>query len=147
MECVVDTNVLIHDTIEDSEFHEAAASDLGRLSRWLVPTVVIEEYVSVLWKLGLKKGFIGRKISEFMASRVVEVVPVENEDIEMAAELISRERTSFRSFNDKLVVSIAKRRKAFLLTFDKDLKEECMRFEVQSPPSERIAEQKTAGKV
>ncbi len=58
MEGVVDTNVLIHDTIEDSEFHEAAASDLGRLDRWLVPTVVIEEYVSILWKLGLKKGFV-----------------------------------------------------------------------------------------
>lgn len=96
-----------------------------------------------MWKLGLKKGFIGRRISEFLASGVVEVVPVEDEDVEIAAELISRERTSFRSFNDKLILSIAKRRKAFLLTFDKDLNEQCMRFGVQSPPSERIAEQKS----
>ncbi len=82
-----------------------------------------------------------------MASGVVEVVPVEHEDIEIAADLISRERTSFRSFNDKLILSIAKRRKTFLLTFDKDLNEQCMKFGVQPPPSERIAEQKTAGKV
>ncbi len=133
MECVVDTNVLVFDTIEDSEFHELAAATLGKLDRWLVPTVVMEEYATVLGKLGLKRDFIRRKVSELLDPSRAEVVPVEETDLRSATEIISAERVSFRSFNDKLILAVARRRKALLLTFDKDLEGQCRRHGVASP--------------
>jgi len=44
-EAVIDTNVLVYHTFEDSLYHEAATSLLDRLDRWLVPLVVVYEYV------------------------------------------------------------------------------------------------------
>jgi predicted nucleic acid-binding protein len=40
-EAVVDTNVLVYDTFEDSLYHETAARLLDNLDRWLVPLIVI----------------------------------------------------------------------------------------------------------
>ncbi len=133
MESVVDTNVLVYDAVEDAEFHEAASSVLTTLDRWLIPTVVLEEYVFVLEKLGIDRRFIARKVSELLRSRYAEVVPLGSADIAAATSLVSRERVSFRNFNDKLLLSVARRRRAMLFTFDTTLDSQRDRLGIRSP--------------
>ncbi len=45
MHGVIDTNVLIYDTFEDTEFHSEAEGTLESLDRWYVPAIVMQEHV------------------------------------------------------------------------------------------------------
>lgn len=44
MSAVVDTNVLIFDTFEDSEFHTEAMKLLDSLKKWILPSIAFREY-------------------------------------------------------------------------------------------------------
>lgn len=44
---------------------------------------------------------------------------------------MSEEKTSFKRFNDKLILSIAKQKEVPLFTFDRELNEECEVYEVR----------------
>ena len=63
---VVDTNVLIYDTFEDSEFHEEAKELLDSTLEWEIPTVVIIELVAVMNKLGIERSKIISKLKEIL---------------------------------------------------------------------------------
>jgi len=52
-ECVIDTNALVYDTIEDSEHHETARAIIDNLDICIIPSVVLEEFIFTLAKLGL----------------------------------------------------------------------------------------------
>jgi len=44
MKAVIDTNILIYDLVEDSEFHKEAGELLDSLEEWLIPSLVIHEF-------------------------------------------------------------------------------------------------------
>ncbi|MEM1546176.1 MAG: PIN domain-containing protein [Candidatus Methanomethylicia archaeon] len=131
MEALIDTNVLVYDTIEDSVFHEEAKKTLDKLDRWLIPSVVIEEFVLVLNQLNLKREIIGKKIDEILKSKRIEIVSIERSDLSSACISVLSEKLSFKKFNDKIILSIAKRRKTHLFTFDSELKKEGKRYGVE----------------
>lgn len=122
MECVIDTNALIYDTLEDSEHHKAARAVIDSAELCVIPSVVIEEFVTVLAKLGVDKKIIYQKVLEILDS--FEYAPVEKEDVLNALDTLKGEYTSYKRFNDKLVLRIAMRRGAQLLTFDRELRKE-----------------------
>jgi len=84
VEALIDTNVLVYDTIEDSVFHEEAKKTLDKLDRWLIPSVVIEEFVLVLNQLNLKREIKGKKIDEILKSKRIEIVSIERSDLSSA---------------------------------------------------------------
>jgi predicted nucleic acid-binding protein len=131
-EAVVDTNVLVYDTLEDSVFHEKAASILDALGKSLLPSVVIEEFLLVLEQLRVDWELVGRKLEEILSWG--ELVPVVREDFEFSLSMVREEKISFRRFNDKLILSVAMRRKLPLLTFDAELRKEGMRHGVRVFP-------------
>jgi len=45
MKALIDTNVLVYDTFEDSIYHAEAKKLLDSLDRWIIPSIVIHEYV------------------------------------------------------------------------------------------------------
>jgi predicted nucleic acid-binding protein len=118
---LVDTNVLVYDAIEDSELREKAERILDKLERLLVPSVVMEEYVSVMSKLGIRKDLVIQTALGMLNNPSVELVPVGKTELEGAFKLIAEEEVSTRKFNDKVILYIAKRRKALLFTFDREL--------------------------
>jgi predicted nucleic acid-binding protein len=63
---VVDTNVLVYDTFEDSLYHEAAARLLDSLDRWLIPLIVVYEYVWVLKGLNVEPAHVREKLLEYL---------------------------------------------------------------------------------
>ena len=130
-ECVIDTNVLVYDTIEDSEHHETASAIIDNLDICIIPSVVLEEFIFTLAKLGLDNKIIYEKVLDLLET--FEYLPIEKEDIINALNMIEKEKVSFKKFNDKLILCIAERRKAKLLTFDKELQKEQKRYKVSSP--------------
>jgi len=130
-ECVVDTNVLVYDTIEDSEHHETASAIIDNLDICIIPSVVLEEFIFTLAKLGLDNKIIYEKVLDLLET--FEYLPIEKEDIINALNMIEKEKVSFKKFNDKLILCIAERRKAKLLTFDKELQKEQKRYKISSP--------------
>ena len=54
MEAIVDTNVLVYETIEDSMYHEEVVNRLERIDVLYLPTNVLIEFILVMKKLGLK---------------------------------------------------------------------------------------------
>jgi predicted nucleic acid-binding protein len=131
-EAIVDTNVLVYDMIEDSVFHEKAASLLDALKRPLIPSVVVEEFLLVLEQLGVSRELIGRKLEEILSWG--ELVPLGKENFKTSLSMILREGLSFKRFNDKLVLSVAEKRKLPLLTFDAELRKESIRRGVRVLP-------------
>jgi predicted nucleic acid-binding protein len=130
-ECVIDTNALIYDTIEDSEHHETASAIIDSLDICFIPSVVLEEFIFTLAKLGLDNKIIYEKVLDLLET--FEYLPIEKEDIINALNMIEKEKVSFKKFNDKLILCIAERRKAKLLTFDKELQKEQKRYKIPSP--------------
>ena len=43
MSAVIDTNVLVFDTFEDSEFHAEASGRLDSIEKWHLPDIVFHE--------------------------------------------------------------------------------------------------------
>jgi predicted nucleic acid-binding protein len=130
-ECVIDTNVLVYDTIEDSEHHETASAIIDNLDICIIPSVVLEEFIFTLAKLGLDNKIIYEKVIDLLET--FEYLPIEKEDIINALNMIEKEKVSFKKFNDKLILCIAERRKVKLLTFDKELQKEQKRYKISSP--------------
>ena len=129
MECVIDTNVLVEYIIKGSDLHEKAKEYLEKIDNGILPSVVIEELAYVLNRLGLDKETIDGEIEEVLTS--YEVLGIGEEEITQAREIIMREKhTTFKRFNDKLILSFAKKKDLPLLTFDGDLKNECKAFGV-----------------
>jgi predicted nucleic acid-binding protein len=131
MEAIVDTNVLIYEFIEDSELHSETIKLLDKLEKWIIPTVVIEEFIFALKALGVKDDLIAKKVEEILTSENIEIKPITEEEIKNAISLLIEEKSSFKKFNDKLVLTLAKKNKTRILTFDKDLRKECKEHSIE----------------
>ena len=132
-EAVIDTNVLVYDMIEDSVFHERAATLLNTLKRMIVPSVVLEEFILVLEQLRISRELIGKKIKEILRSQMV-ILPLEKSDFEVSLDTVLREKISFKKFNDKLILSTAKKMKLPIFTFDAELQKECEKYGLKILP-------------
>lgn len=130
MECVIDTNVLVDYILIDSEMHNKAKSGLEKIVNGFVPSVVLEELVSVLARLGFDKKTISEKLKEVLES--YEVLSLYEGHISEAEEMVmAEEKVSFKRFNDMLILFAAKQKNVPLFTFDKNLNEECEHYGVK----------------
>ena len=134
MEAVIDTNALVYDYVENSDLHAEASKWLDSLDGWLVPSVVIEEFVFVMKKAGVADGLLQKKVGETLADGRTRFVPVSAGDVKSAVSLLASEKASFMRFNDKLVLSVARRTRAPLLTFDRALRAQCDGLGVRTVP-------------
>ena len=68
MECVIDTNILLGYIIKGSEMHEKAKEYLEKIDNGILPSVVLEELVYALNRLGLDRDTIDEEINEVLNS-------------------------------------------------------------------------------
>ncbi len=125
MECIVDTNVLVYETFEDSEFHEEVVKKLSEMELIYVPGVVILELTIILKRLKYDSSIILDKIREIFNSNRYVVLDIYVDDIIFAIDILSRHGKNVSSLNDKIVLSVAKRLGKPIYTYDKDLKRQC----------------------
>jgi len=115
---VLDTNVLIFDTFEDSQFHLQAASTLDSLERWTLPDIVFHE---LIWFFKARKIELSRartKVEEYVANEKASFSPCVADDIRFAVTRME----DYAQYNDLIVLSTAKRLGLALFTFDEELK-------------------------
>ncbi len=125
MECVIDTNVLVYEMVENSDFHEKAEELFDSMNRCIIPTTVIEEFVRVLGNMDVKEVIIYERLEELLNTTKIEIIPISHSNMSEATKSILKHKLSFRRFNDELILSVAKSEKMPLFTFDRKLISRC----------------------
>lgn len=117
MSAVVDTNVLVFDTFEDSDSHKEAVEALDALETWVIPGIVFHEYVWFMKDQGVGVEETRVKVNEYLTDVKTRYRPVDADDVAFSLQNARR----LREYNDLLILSSAKRLGCPLLTFDKGL--------------------------
>jgi len=133
-EAVIDTNVLVYDTFEDSLYHEAAARLLDDLDRWLIPLIVVYEYVCFLKGLNVRPADAKDKLLEYITGEKCLLVREGVDEVRWAVSRIAEEGLSLARFNDEVVLSVAIRRGASLASFDAKLRKQAEKLGVNVLP-------------
>jgi len=115
---VIDTNVLVFDSFEDSEHYDEAAGLLDNLQKWIIPGIVVHEYVWVLKGLDLPLSFLRNKVKEYLFNEKTSFSPTDLGNITYAVKNMER----ITEYNDLLVLSVALRAGHPLASFDKKLR-------------------------
>ena len=123
MKAVIDTNVLVYDTFEDSIYHEKAKKLLDSLDKWVLPLLVVHEYVWVLKSLDVGIEDTIYKVEEYVRHHKTELTAESPEDVLRGLEIILKEGLSMSRYNDKVILSVAAR-VGTLATFDEKLRKQ-----------------------
>jgi len=126
MSAVVDTNVLVFDTFEDSDSHREAVEALDALEDWVIPGIVFHEYVWFMRDQKVEVAETRMKVNEYLMDAKTRFRSVDADDISFAVGNAGR----LGEYNDLLVLSSAKRLGLTLLTFDKGLAARAREFGV-----------------
>ena len=121
MHGVIDTNVLIYDTFEDTEFHSDAENVLDSLDRWYVPAIVTQEYVWFFKNNGFSAKDALESLRGYTEDPRFRGLSENPKIIENALNLLVEERISLSLFNDVVVLLHALER-GTLVTFDRKLR-------------------------
>jgi len=130
MEYLVDTNVLVYETIVDSAYHREVVSNLERLSKVYISTISLVELSLVLWRLQVDNELIIERIKEIVSDNRYILIDVSTADVIDALKMIEEEGMSISYLSDKIILSTAKRLKLGIYTYDKKLRGECQRNNV-----------------
>jgi predicted nucleic acid-binding protein len=130
MEAVIDTNVLIYEFIEDSEFHDEVKQLLNGLDNIIIPGIVINEFIYVSSKIGVPFSIIKNKIIEIYTSYQSEVIEIKNDYIINIINS-SNDIYEFKNFNDIIISFISKIKDAPLFTYDNNLKNYCGKHKIK----------------
>jgi len=120
LSALIDSNVYVYNAIEDSEYHLKSREILDSLSKWIISTITLHEIIWTLMEL-LDRNATLSYVKSLLSHRKIEIVLVEKRDILWSLENISRENISLARYNDKIILSLAKRLNVPLLSFDKQL--------------------------
>ncbi len=130
MEAVIDTNVLIYEFIEDSEYHNKAKNILDTIDNIIIPEIVINEFVYVSSKLGVPFNIVKNKVLEIYNSYQIEVIEIQNDYI---INIINNSINvyEFKNFNDVIISYISRIKNIPLFTFDNNLKKYCTKNKIK----------------
>jgi predicted nucleic acid-binding protein len=126
---VVDTNVLVYATFEDSEHHEEAHGVLQR-HEVVIPYIVLYEYLWVLAKLTRDPAFLELKLKEL---RDFELVCEDPETVRRGVALMIGDGAPPGMLNDYIVLSAALHEGA-LATYDSKLRSLASRSKIAVIP-------------
>jgi predicted nucleic acid-binding protein len=118
VKAVVDTNVLLFDTFEDSEHHAEAASGLDSLDGWGLPDMVLHELVWFFRSQDVRIPRATAKVNEYLIHAKTMFIPCTTDDIRFACSKMK----SYKEYNDLIILSAARRLDLPLFSFDEELK-------------------------
>jgi predicted nucleic acid-binding protein len=116
-----DTNVLVYETVEDSEHHAEASRIMEEAEGIYIPLIVLHEYVWVMLKLSVDPNFISLKLREYYEDPRVKYVQESPEIIQEALHDLKEKNLNPKQINDLIILSIAKKHSLALFTFDREL--------------------------
>ena len=128
MRAVVDTNVLIYDLVEDSEFHKEAEELLDGLDEWLIPSIVVHELVWFLRANGIHNE---EYVRSYVTNERAKVLCDKDDVMDRALEILIKERLSLSRYNDVVILAHAIESDSPLATKDEALKSLARRHGVE----------------
>jgi hypothetical protein len=134
MRAVVDTNVLIYDTFEDSVYHSEAKNLLDTLEQWILPVIVIHEYVWALKSLKISPSDVLYKVEEYLQHHKTKLIGESAKSIISALNIVVDENLTLSRYNDKVILSLALERGYNLATFDEKLRKQAVAAELKVLP-------------
>ena len=117
MKAIVDTNVLLFDTFEDSDHHEDATLGLDSLDGWGLPDMVFHELVWFFRDQNVKIPRAISKVNEFLTHEKTMFVQCTTDDVRFACSKMR----SYKEYNDLVILSAAVRLDLPLFSFDQEL--------------------------
>ncbi len=126
-EALLDTNVLIYDTYEDSLYHIDASQLLDGLRVWVIPLIVFYEYTWFLKGMGESPDTLMEKLEDYTLSEKSQVYREDESMLRSAASSLARDNLSLSRFNDEVILTIAIREDLPLATFDRRLRSRAKR--------------------
>jgi len=133
MKALIDTNVLVYDTFEDSIYHAEAKKLLDSLDEWIIPSIVVHEYVWVMRALKIEVGEVAYKAKEYLQHHKARLVNETSQDIGRALSLIEKEGLNLSQYNDKIILSLALK-VGSLATFDRKLRKQALNRRIRILP-------------
>lgn len=127
MSAVIDTNVLVFDTFEDSEFHAEASKGLDSIEKWHLPDIVFHE---LMWFFKSEDYELSRarfKVEEYLTHEKSVFSQCTTDDIRFASKV-----SNYSDYNDFVILSTAKRLQLPLFTFDGELRKKAVRHGVKT---------------
>jgi predicted nucleic acid-binding protein len=131
MTVLVDTNVLVYDTIENSPQHSSASNFIDKSEDPIINSLSIVELGFVLPRYGIDNESVRRKIEELLHSEYFTVSWLSQKMMEKTSVFMVENNLSFRDFNDWIIAYDAYSRNIPLVTFDKILYNKCKKLGIQ----------------
>ncbi|MFG1416134.1 MAG: PIN domain-containing protein [Thermoplasmataceae archaeon] len=131
MTVLVDTNVLVYDTIENSSHHDSASELIDESEDPIINSLSIVELGFVLPRYGIDNESVRMKIEELLHSDYFTVSWLSGKMMEKVSSFMVENKLSFRGFNDWIIAYDAYSRKVPLVTFDKILQKKCKKLGIQ----------------
>ena len=131
MTVLVDTNVLVYDTIENSSHHDSANELIDESEDPIINSLSIVELGFVLPRYGIDNESVRIKIEELLHSDYFTVSWLSGKMMEKVSSFMVENKLSFRGFNDWIIAYDAYSRKVPLVTFDKILQKKCKKLGIQ----------------
>ena len=132
---LVDTDVLLHDTFDDSEKHVEAAEILDEADRVYLPSIVVHEYLwLLLTKFKQSPDAVREKLEEYFGDARFIYVSENSEVFLRALEMMREDGADPYMVNDYIILVLAQRLGATLATYDEELKQIARRRKVPTIP-------------
>ncbi len=132
---LVDTDILVYDTVENSPKHLEASALLDDADRIYLASVVMHEFIWLaLRKLGLGVDVVKNKVAEYFNDARFFYVCENSEIFIEAMELLARDNAPPTKINDYLLLVFAKRLGVALATYDPELRGAAKRLGVKVYP-------------
>ncbi|MQL56481.1 PIN domain-containing protein [Acidianus ambivalens] len=127
---VVDTNILVYSTFEDSENHSEALEIIEK-EDVKIPQIVVYEFLWVLAKLASDVSLIKTKIEEL---REFEIIYENPETILNGVKMLKEDGKPLKMLNDYVILALAKELKGDLATYDEKLRKIAEKHGVRTIP-------------
>ncbi|ADX84689.1 PIN domain-containing protein [Saccharolobus islandicus] len=127
---VVDTNILVYSTFEDSENHFEALEIIEKEDVKILQ-IVVYEFLWVLAKLTSDVSLIKTKIEEL---REFEIICESPETILNGVKMLKEDGKPLKMLNDYVVLALAKELKGDLATYDEKLRKIAEKHGVRTIP-------------
>ncbi|MBO3839447.1 MAG: PIN domain-containing protein [Thermoproteota archaeon] len=136
MKLLIDTNILIFDSIEDAEKHEEAAKIIDDAETLYIPSIVVHEFIWImLRKIKADSDFVRRKVIEYLEEDPRSKYILESPwIIENALRALKKDGKNPELINDYIIMMIASDLGLALATYDRELREIAQVYGVKTIP-------------
>jgi len=134
MKLLLDTNILVYDTVEDSEHHDDASKIIDSAEEIFIPLIVVHEYIWVMLKFSVDPEIISSKIHEYLEDVRTRYLHESINVLVKALKMLKEDRSNIKEINDYIILSLALNNKLAIATFDKRLKEIASKRGIETLP-------------